>query len=156
MFFYGCIKNCFIYNNTDADFEQLYSLNKIIKIKIYDNQNKIPEPVDKLEFNNFINKMNLTCKMILGGSIEFIVINPSDFPILEGRYIKYIINMRNTKTLLIMNTYNFVISFDENNILHITIDPYKNEKVSLSEWNFLENLFYNMNYKTIKYYDSLH
>jgi len=155
MFFYGCIKNCFRNSMDDIDFEQLYSLNKITKIKIYDSDSKVPKPHDKVGFNNMIKNLNSTCKVVLGGSIEFIIINPNDLAILEGCYIKYIINMRNTKSLLIMNTYNFVLSYDKENILNITISPYKNEKISINEWNFLENLFYNMNYRIVKCYDSL-
>ncbi len=155
MFLYSCIKNCFGNNMDDIDFEQLYSINKITKIKIYDSVSKIPEPTDKLAFNNMIKKLNSTCTTVLGGSIEFIIVNPNDLAVLEGCYIKYIINMRNTKTLLIMNTYNFVLSYDKENILNITISPYNNEKISINEWNFLENLFYNMNYRIIKFYSSV-
>ena len=152
MFFFGCIKNCF--SSNDNDIEQLYSLNTIIKLKVYHNDCKMPEPIDKEGFINIIKNLNITTKTVLGGSIEFILLNPDELPVIDSGFIRYIINMRNTKTLLIMNTYNFIISFDKKNNPYITISPYKNEKVSISEWNFLENLFYNMNYQTIKCYKS--
>jgi len=150
MFFFGCIKNCFGNN----DIEDLYSINSIIKLKVYNNENKMPEPCDKEGFLNIIKNLNITTKTVLGGSIEFILVNPAELPVNNSGFIRYIIKMRNTKTLLIMNTYNFIISFDKNNSPYITISPFKNEKISISEWNFLENLFYNMNYQTIKCYQT--
>lgn len=148
MFFIGCIRNCFGFNETRN--EQKRSLTIISKLIIKDNESKLPIPSDKEGFNELLKKLNITSSTILGGRIEFVLMNPSEEASKNSRYIRYIVNMRNVKTLLITNTFYFINHIDQDEQPVLYIFPYQNDTISFNEWNFIESAFYNMRYKINK------
>ena len=152
MFFFGCIKNCFSIYHQDRYNDPTNTLNTICKLRIDDKESKLPLPIDKQGFIDLIKKINTASKCVLGGSIEFIIINQAEQPSQESSYIRYIINMRNVKTLLIVNTYYFIITLDKTDTVLLSIIPYQTEIISTSEWSFIESLFYNMRYKITRAY----
>lgn len=152
MFFFGCIKNCFSIYHQDRDNDPTYTINTICKLIIEDRESKLPLPIDKQGFIDLMKKINIASKCVLGGSIEFIIMNQAEQPSQESSYIRYIVNMRNAKTLLIVNTYYFIITLDKTDTVLLSIIPYQNETISTSEWSFIASLFYNMRYKITRAY----
>ena len=152
MFFFGCINNCFGMYHQDIDNDTTNTLNTICKLRIEDKESKLPLPIDKQGFIDLMKKINMSSKCVLGGSIEFIIMNQAEQPSQESSYIRYIINIRNAKTLFIVNTYYFIITLDNTDTVLLSIIPYQNEKISTSEWSFIASLFYNTGYKITRAY----
>jgi hypothetical protein len=146
------IATCFGINHDKEDHETI-CFNSINKLIIVETAEKLPDLNNKWKIIEFIDKANLICENILGGTIEFIIQNPNEIVNNKTKSVKYIVNMFNKKTKLILHILHFNFKYDVvamGTLLYIK--PITNESVASNHWNFIESLFYNMGFQIRKKY----
>lgn len=141
------IYNCFGLNDTENTEESIH-FNQIKKIIVIETESKFPDINDKWKVIHFFDKINNICETLLGDTIEFIILNPSEIPCKNTKSIKYKINMFNKKTKIVLNRFIFHFKYDTiEKVLILIIKPAKHEFISSNHWNFIDSVFYNMGFQ---------
>ena len=152
MFMLGCFKMCL--GTTKEEEKQIcLSLNYIHKLIINNSSEKLPSPHDKWKLMAFFDKMNSVSNTVMGGTIEFGVINPNELSDKINNSVIYIVNMFNTKTRHVFHKMilTFIFNPKEDETV-LSIETSQNDMITTSHWNFIESVFYNMGYRTKKMY----
>lgn len=143
---------CFGINNEEKNNESI-CFNSIKKLIIIETAEKLPDIYNKWNIIGFIDKANIICETVLGGTIEFIIQNTNEIPDNVKKYVKYRVNMFNKKTKLILHRFTFHFKYDPSQMgMILIIKAFKNDLISSNHWNFIESLFYNMGFQIKKKY----
>jgi hypothetical protein len=146
------IYDCFGTNATQKN-EETICFNNIKKLIIIETACKLPDIYDKWKVIAFFDKANELIETLLGGNIEFILLNPNEIPYSNTKSIKYSVNMFNKKTKTILHRFTFYFKYNSLEMGPVLIiKPSQNEPVVSNQWNFIESLFYNMGFQIRKKY----
>ena len=148
------VNKCF--GMTTVEKTESICFNQIKKLIIFETAAKLPDINDKWKVIGFIDRANNICESVLGGTIEFVIQNPNEIVNKNTNRIKYIVNMYNKKTHLILNKLTFYFQYDNLQMGPVLIiKPNIMNDLSSNHWNFIESVFYNMGFRIKKKYHKL-
>jgi len=167
--FFGCFNLCLNSSRIDNIIREdndenvaLFPNNKKSIIKIIDREcsNKLPIPTDKEGLAKLIKQINSNFKSIADTHYEFRITNPNEPAIRNDSYVRYKLEVYNTKIGMVQYDLYLIISIDITNNTTIFLKSAHNlVKMNMSDWMLLENIFRtcgfiaileNVNFNTMK------